>query len=94
MNIAFWQDEDAPPKLTQREIEDMERAEKEAQQRRVKSYYDIYKLQNCIIKCQDDIATVIAMTIIVVASVLVVIFKVQGDLGLKLSSVRRSLKYT
>ena len=45
-NIIFCQDEDAPPKLTQREIEDMERAEKEAQQRRVKSYYDICKLYN------------------------------------------------
>ena len=44
MNIAFWQDEDAPPKLTQREIEDMERAEKEAQQRRVWSHYDIQEL--------------------------------------------------
>ena len=38
--IAFYQDEDAPPKLTQRELEDLERAEKEAQQKRV--YFDIF----------------------------------------------------
>ena len=58
LHVNVQDEEDAAPKLTQREIEDMERAEKEAQQRK------------------DDIATVIAMTIILIASVLVVIFKV------------------